>query len=435
VDRTLTGPVYACQWRKEPGEQHLLNVFRLKAFGLLAVKNGPGLYSLGMPPAPVRSPRLRTSQKLYDLIRTGGEVTRAGLVESTGLSRSAVNQAVGALLAAGRIAQGEAEGKGPGSGSGRPAAVLRAVASGAHVAGIDFGHNHVYVALANALGEEIAHAETRLDVDLNAITALDAAAELLIDLKRQHELDELAAVVAGIPGPLDLRTGLVRSPTILSSWVGMYPAHELQDRLGTTVHVENDAVLGAAGELHRGAGRGYDDFLYVKASHGVGAAVVIGGQPYRGATGLAGEIGHTHLEGRTELCRCGDRGCLESAVSVESVREQIAHTRPGSDPTRFDLAALDDAIAQRILNEAGRTIGGVLADLCNLLNPSVLLIGGELGASGPALIAGVDSSVRRRAQPASVDTLRILPAALGIRAEITGALCLAAQRATSKTDV
>lgn len=100
--------------------------------------------------------------------------------------------------------------------------------------------------------------------------------------------------------------------------------------------------------------------LYIKASHGIGAGLVIDGKPYTGATGLAGEIGHTHLSGRTELCRCGNRGCLEAVVSVQSLLEQVAHTRPNVDPDSITLNVLDDTITHRILNEAGRTLGGVL---------------------------------------------------------------------------
>src|SRR5437764_1461037 len=121
------------------------------------------------------SPRLRTREDLYELICTG-ELTRSELVERTGLSRSTVNQAVTRLLATGRISVGDVAAKGPGSGSGRPAARLRAISIGAPVAGIDFGHNHVYVAVADALGRPLGHAETYVDVDLNATSAMDAAA-------------------------------------------------------------------------------------------------------------------------------------------------------------------------------------------------------------------------------------------------------------------
>lgn len=372
------------------------------------------------------SPRNRTREQLFDVIRTRGEVTRAELVALTGMSRSTINQSIGRLFADGRITELDTEPKGPGSGRGRPASRLRAVASGAAVAAVDFGHRHVYVALADALGTAIGTEEVVLDVDLRADDAMDAAAALLDTLRRRHGADVLSAVVAGIPGPLDHDAGLVRSPTILSGWVGLDPAAELQRRIGTAVHVENDAVLGAYGELRCGAGRGYDTFLYVKASHGIGAGIVIGGQPYRGATGLAGEIGHTVLPGQTQLCRCGNRGCLEAVVSAHTVREQIAHTRPGSDPASVDITGVEDAITRRILDTAGRTLGRVLADFCNLLNPGALIIGGELGSAGGPLVAGAAAAIALHAQPATVAAMDVVPAALGVRAELTGALQFAA---------
>ncbi len=375
----------------------------------------------------VRSARDRTREELYDLILMRGETTRADLAHLTGLSRSTINQAVSRLLSEGRVTELDGRSGGIGSGSGRPATTLRAVASGGTVAGIDFGHNHIYVALGDPVGAPVAVSEVRLDVDLQATAAMDVAAELLASLCEKRAVTTLSAVVAGIPGPIDLRTGEVRSPTILSGWVGLNPARELERRLGAAVHVENDALLGALGEARCGAGRQCDDFLYVKASHGIGAGLIVGGLPYRGASGLAGEIGHTRLPGRSELCRCGNRGCLEAVVSVETLRTQVAHTRPSADPDAIDLASLDDPIAVRILEEAGRTIGGVLADFCNLLNPAALVVGGELGSSGRHLVAGIEAAIRRHAQPATADSLQVLPAELGTRAELTGAL----QRATA----
>lgn len=377
---------------------------------------------------PTASPRDRTREDLYRLVLAGGAVTRSELVELTGMSRSTINNAIGRLLTEGRILETDAEVKGPGSGSGRPGIRLKAVAARGPIAGIDFGHNHVHVAVAGGDGTPLGDARVPLDVDLRASEAMDLAARLLKDLCSQHDLGSVTAVVAGIPGPIDTRTGLVRSPTILSSWVGLAPGTELSQRLGTHVVVENDAVLGAYGELQRGAGRHFRDFLYVKASHGVGAGLVIDGETYKGATGLAGEIGHTHLVGESQLCRCGNRGCLEAVVSVDAIRSQLAHTRPNVDPRTLRLEA-DDVVTQRVLSEAGRTLGRVLATLCNLLNPAALIVGGDLGAAGEAFIGGVEASIRRHAQPATAAAMEVLPAALGSRAELTGALQLAVTRA------
>jgi predicted NBD/HSP70 family sugar kinase len=229
----------------------------------------------------------------------------------------------------------------------------------------------------------------------------------------------------GVPGTVERATGIIRMTTILSNWSGMSPGLEVERRLGVRATVDNDATLGALGERHQGAGGSHDDFLYIKASHGVGAAMVLAGEPYRGGTGYAGAIGHAHIEGRPELCRCGSRGCLEAVVSVPSVMEQIFHARPRPEEETVDLATLTDSMSTRVLNEAGRVLGQSVADLINLVNPTAVIIGGELGSSGPAFIGGVRSSVNRFAQRPLASACVVLPASLGTRAELVGALVLA----------
>lgn len=372
------------------------------------------------------SVRNRTRDDLYNLISTREELTRPDLVALTGMSRSTVNNAIGRLLEEGRIVETDAEVKGHGSGSGRPATRLVAVASGAPVGGIDFGHTHIRVAVADSLGRPLGERTVEVDVDLRASESMQVAAALMSELRMEHSLDSLACVVAGIPGPLDRASGLVRSPTILSGWVQLAPAVELQRLLNVPVRVENDALLGSFGELIRGGGRDHENFLYVKASGGIGASVIIDRKPYRGATGLAGEIGHTSLAGRTEACRCGNQGCLEAVVSVQQVRERILVSHPGIDPAGIDLRGDGDEVTGRILNEAGRTLGGVLSTLCDLLNPSAVIVGGELGESNHRFIDGIAESVERYSQPATAASIQVKAAELGVRAELVGALEMAA---------
>ncbi|WP_459980417.1 ROK family transcriptional regulator [Nocardioides sp. AN3] len=377
-----------------------------------------------MPTTP--SPRDRTRAELLRLIRHGGGVTRAELTRMSGMSRSAVNAAVATLLAEQTITETDAEPKGPGTGSGRPG--TRLLANGGPVAGIDFGHNHLHVAVADASGHLLGDRRAVLDVDLAAEEAMDAAADLLAELRRDKGLGDLEAVVAGIPGPIDVRSGLVQSPTILSGWVGRSPATELGRRIGVPVHVENDAALGAMGELYAGAGRSHRHFLYIKSSHGIGASLVLDGALYRGGTGLAGEIGHTNLADRSELCRCGNRGCLEAVVSVNSVREQVAHTHPGLSAEDVPIDGTADAVTRRILEESGRVLGRAVSDLCNLTNPTAVIVGGELGSGNRCFVEGVEEAVRRYALQATADALVVTPAALGTRAELRGAIELAVRR-------
>jgi predicted NBD/HSP70 family sugar kinase len=243
--------------------------------------------------------------------------------------------------------------------------------------------------------------------------------------------DGLLAVAAGIPGPLDLHSNRVRSPTILASWVDVAPDAELARRIGRPVEVANDADMGARGELYYGAARGCRDFVYVKASHGIGAGLVLGGETYRGAIGVTGEIGHTQVGGAGKLCRCGNRGCLETVVSITEFRRQLAEARvDASVDDEPSLTAIGgDPVAARLLAEAGRTLGRVLADLCNCLNPAAIVLGGELGAIGGPFARGVRESIDRSAQPAVAEAVDIRPAQLGLRSELLGAVATAAAAA------
>lgn len=374
---------------------------------------------------PRFSARTRTQEDLFRLIVKRGGTTRSELVQITRMSRSTINNAVAKLIIAGRIAERETVARGPGAGSGRPATRLVAVGGGTPVGAIDFGHNHVSVAVADSAGGIIGERSIESDVDVNAIDALDSAAAMLRELSETRGVTAFSAVGAGIPGPVDMVTGLVCSPTILAGWVGLAPQHELEMRLSVPVHVENDALLGAVGELRAGAGRGHRSFLYVKASHGIGGGIVIDGQPFRGVNGLAGELGHMKLPGRAELCRCGDRGCLEAVVSVDEVHRQVIHAHPHRSDSVDALIADADSVTSRILEEAGRILGAALGSSCDLLNPSAVIIGGVLPTLGPWFFKGVEDALRRAVQPATARALRIVAAELGTRAELRGAIDLA----------
>ena len=379
---------------------------------------------------PALARHQRTPAQLLETIRDLGGVTRAELSRQTGLSRSAVAHAVAALLADGLITEREQGGSHAGQ-RGRPAALLTPSHPAGHVVGIDFGHAHVGVAIADTAGEVLAEGRLGADVDHHADEVLDAAARLTRDLLGQAgvPLSQVRAIAAGIPGPLDPHTRALRPPAMLAAWAGRDTGHELATRLGMPVEVANDADLGALGELRFGAARGRRDFVYVKASHGVGAGLVLGGRVYRGAAGIAGEIGHTSLPDATEWCRCGNRGCLETVVSLAPLRRRLARIgiSPAAGGAGWPMKALqENTLAVRVLAEAGRILGRTLADLCNCLNPEAVILGGEIGVAGQPLVAGVRESIDRYAQPATAEAVQVLAAGLGARSELMGAVALAA---------
>jgi len=376
---------------------------------------------------PNASPRRqRTRQLLLGVIRERTGVTRVELSRMTGLSRSATAEAVQDLLSHGLVAERRTD---PAAGRGRPSTLLFPNAPDGFVGAIDFGHSHVFAAVAETSGRILAEHCQSIDVDHRATDALDTAAGLLARGLDEAGLaaSDLSSVAAGIPCPLDGSTGVVRSPTILAAWVDLNPARELEARVGRRVGVDNDANMGARGEQRFGAARGCRNFIYVKASHGIGAGLVLNGETYRGTLGIAGEIGHTQLPEVATLCRCGNRGCLETVVSITEVRRQLALVRsPSSDRDEASLADLGrDPAASRVIVAAGRTLGRVLADMCNALNPDAIIVGGELSAAGEPLLAGIRESIDRYAQPAAADAVRIHAAELGLRAELMGAVATA----------
>lgn len=387
-----------------------------------------------MPPVdPWIGPRGSAAGRLLQIMRDRGPLTRPEAARLTGMSLSGIRPLVAALVEDGHLVEEPARRR-PDQGRGRPGNVLVPVVPDGIVLGLDFGHAHVAVAVADLTGELLMHERREVDVDRRAEDALAAAADLARTVVRRsrRRLPTVSGVVAGVPGPVD-RDGRMRSSTIVASWWELPIADEIASRLRLdpgVVDVENDSHLGALGEHRAGAAMGCSEFVYVKASHGLGTGLVLDGELYRGGRGLAGEIGHAVVEPDGALCRCGSRGCLETVVSIERVRQQIRFVT-GADQADLLSAAEQHPAVRRIVLEAGRTLGRALADVCNLLDPQRIVLGGELAAAGEPLVEGVAESIRRYAQPAVGDTEVVL-AALGEQAQVVGATALAAGRARAR---
>ena len=380
--------------------------------------------TLGSKAAPLASVHTLLRSQLLDLIRDEGPISRSELSHTIGLPRSTTTALVGELLRDGVIAESPARGGGAGSGSGRPATRLSLRKPDGLVAAFDFGHRHLRVAVATGEGQILAEESIHLDVDREAYVALDRVGELLrVVLERAGiSLGDIRAAAAGIPAPLNSRTGRVGSPTILASWVDLDPREELRRRTGLRCTLGNDAAFGALGEMTYGAAREMSDFIYVKASNGIGAALVLGGRLYRGSQGMAGEIGHTQIDPTGAWCRCGNRGCLEATVSIDVVRRQLEPL--GLDPLRPE--DMEHPVATKVLAESGRTVGVVIANLCNTLNPEAVILGGDLASTGAHFTNGVRDSVRHLAQPGPALDTEVIPTSLQGRAELLGAVACAA---------
>ncbi|WP_028645361.1 ROK family transcriptional regulator [Nocardioides sp. URHA0020] len=376
--------------------------------------------------------RLRETNRraITGLLAGEGPMSRADLARGTGLSRTTISSLVTDLIGTGDVVETADRGRPHKGGSGRPPHLVALSTPLGAVAGVDIGHGHLRVAVADRSGRVLAEDTDSLDVDEHGVDALDRAARMVRAglAAAGVERADLRAVGMCVPAPLDRRSARIRTG-IMPGWRHLSPGDELHRRLDVPVFADNDANLGALAELSHGAARGIADVLYVKVASGLGAGIVLGGRLHRGATGIAGEIGHVQVGEDGQVCRCGNRGCLETEASAPRLLAvlQPAYDEQLSVRSVLALDAAGDAGVRRVLSDAGRSVGRALADLCNSLNPEAIVLGGSLGTS-PSLATGVRAAVDRYAQPDTAAAVRVVAGELGARAEVLGAVSLAIAR-------
>lgn len=361
-------------------------------------------------------------ERVVRAVRMAGSLTQAEIARSTGLSAATVSNIVRELKESGTVQVT------PTSAGGRRARAVSLSGDAGAVVGVDFGHSHLRVAVGNLAHQVLAEEAEPIDVDASADEGFDRAERLVHRLIAATGIsrEKLVGVGLGVPGPIDVETGELGSTSILPGWSGTHPRQELAARLGVPVHIDNDANLGALGEQVWGNGRGAGDLAYIKVASGVGAGLVINGQIYRGPGGTAGEIGHITLDESGPVCRCGNRGCLETFTAARYVLP-LLHSSHGTDLTMarvVQLAREGDPGCRRVVGDVGRHIGSGVANLCNLLNPGRVVLGGDLAEAGDLVLGSVRDSVARYAIPSAARQLTVVPGTLGGRAEVLGALAL-----------
>ncbi|HET6561431.1 MAG TPA: ROK family transcriptional regulator [Marmoricola sp.] len=368
---------------------------------------------------------------IFELLRDGRPRTRAQLAELTGLSRSTVALRVDALMRLGLVAP---YGDGASTG-GRPPSLFALNPTARVVVGVDIGATHATAGLADLSGAVLAETSASLDVAAGPDVVLgwvaDVVAALLAEQGRSS--DALAAIGIGLPGPVEHSTGRPINPPIMPGWDRYDVPGHLQRNHSVPVLIDNDVNIMALGE-QRTQWPDVDDLVFIKVATGIGAGIISGGSLQRGAQGTAGDLGHVrvaHAEGRR--CRCGNEGCLESIAAGPAIAELLHRAgvpaRTGQDVV--DLVRAGDTAAVKAVREAGREIGEVVAMMVNLINPSVVVIGGRLSAAGEHLLAGIREVVYSRSLPLATEHLRVVPSVASGRAGVLGAAALAIGHALS----
>lgn len=386
--------------------------------------------------APTRSGSLeslreRNRRELLAALRRNGSASRADLARLTGLSRSTVSTLIAELQAGGMVIE-QAPGDSRVMQQGRPPTLLALDRSAGLVLGIDFGHDRVRVAVADLSRTILAERVHDLDVDRSAAQALDVAVRLTDAVVEGAGVDRdgILGAGVGVSGPIDVAAGALHAGKILPGWAGVRPADELSERLSLPVHLDNDANLGALAEVTLGAGIGARDAIYIMVSGGVGAGLILAGELYRGTGGTAGELGHVLVDETGPICRCGNRGCLEMMAGGRAIIELLRPSH-GDDLTLDEVIALvgeGDSGARRAIADAGRVLGRSVAAIVNAFNPELVIVGGTLSAAGDILLDPLRDAVHRYAIPSAAEQVRITRGVLGDRAEVLGALELAARQ-------
>jgi predicted NBD/HSP70 family sugar kinase len=358
---------------------------------------------------------------MLELIRDGAAVTRAELVRRTGLSRSTIAHRLDVLIANQLVRESGASA----STGGRPPTTLAFNPGAGVVLVADLGATHARLALTDLAGETWAEEERGLDIAEGPERVLGAIherfGELLLDAARAPA--DVRGIGIGVPGPVAHSTGEPVNPPLMPGWDGFSIPGWFARRYDAPVLVDNDVNVMAMGE-QRTQWSECEHLLFVKVGTGIGCGITADRRIRRGALGAAGDIGHVRLSGHDDVvCRCGNTGCLEAVAGGRALAERLAAA--GRDAsTSLDVVRLvqaGDTMAIRLVREAGRRLGEVLASCVNLFNPEAIVIGGALGQAHAPLLAGVREVTIRRSLPLATRHLRIVPSRLGARAGVVGA--------------
>jgi glucokinase len=314
-----------------------------------------------------------------------------------------------------------------------------------YIVGIDVGGTNIVAGTVAEDGSEILGV---LSVPTKSEDGADAVVARIVDLARasmaQAGKREIAGVGIGSPGPLDTKSGVVLLTPNLG-WVNMPLRDRVANGLGLPATLDNDANCAIFGEWWRGAARGVEHVVGLTIGTGIGGGIVLYGDLYRGASDIAGEIGHMTIDSNGRRCNCGNYGCLEAYASgpaiaaraVEGIEAGAATVLPRyvagelhkvTAQVVYDAAHAGDEFALEVVRDTAKFLGAGVANIINIFNPQVVVICGGVTLAGDKLFVPLRSEVKRRAFKPAVDVCRILPGELPGTAGVWGAAAVFAKR-------
>lgn len=381
---------------------------------------------------PARGTRAINHKHVLLSIMIKGD-TQASLARRTGLAQSTVSNIVRELHTAGVVPNGR---NGQTSPAGRRTTVC--LPATRHVAvGVHLGFNQATV-VARRVDRPVAETQSE-HVGSGANRGMGEVIPVLKQAIRDAvgktglRLEDVISLGVAVPRMVDPRSGKFASP-VLPPWSeGDDPSRDLGDWLGVPGALDNDANLGALAEQIYATDGHTEIVVYIKGSTGVGAGLVISNNPIRGR-GMAGEIGHLVLDPDGAVCRCGGRGCLETMIGADALVRQARDALSGSAvdvphslASLIEKAQAGDVVCERVVRDAGRVLGQALAQVCNLLNPDLIVVGGQLGVAQGMILDPCRESLTRYALRGAVGAqsgFTLKPSSMNQLSEAQGALVL-----------
>jgi len=314
-----------------------------------------------------------------------------------------------------------------------------APAGNKYLGAVDLGGSKILSVIAQGDGRRLGEDRRPTDAEAGQEVVLERIVSSLEEALAKAGLrqGDLAAVGICSPGPCDIDAGVLSSAPNLPGWRDVPICRYVEERLGVPARLENDANAAALGEHVYGAGRGCRHLIYMTLSTGIGGGLIIDGRLYRGATGVAGELGHMTIEPDGPLCGCGNRGCLEALASGTAIaargEELVAQggsarlaQEEGELTAETVSCAADqgDIACQGIIRRAGYYLGVGLASYVNIFNPEVIIIGGGLTKAGELLLGPARAEMAARAMPEALKAVQLRPAELGDYAGVMGMVAL-----------
>jgi glucokinase-like ROK family protein len=382
--------------------------------------------------------RRRNRAIILETLRTGQTLSRAGLAAVTRLNPSTVSSIISELINENLVR--ETDFIQPATG--RPGRLVELNPLGGCSVGVEINVDYVMVVLTDFTANILLRARRALQPTDSQEVILDRVERLVTQALLEGQSSGLRAlgIGVGLPGLVNFPRGeLMLAPNL--HWKNV-PLQQLWiEKFALPVYVENEANAAALGEFYFGQAQAVENFIYLSAGIGLGGGVILNGKLFRGSNGYASEIGHMTIDPQGSLCSCGKHGCLETLAGPRAVVERVGRTlktglassmselqNGSSTPLTFEnvieAAQANDPVALAALEDVGRALGIGVANLVNIFNPELIVLGGALNLASSILLPVVQQAVRENSLEPSAEKLQITPSALGADACVMGAVAL-----------